>query len=150
MHFAKAPDLTRHPPRSPRERVGGYAILGRTIDKARAKLFGNIGEYQYDSPLDNLTFNFAGVTGSDFLVEVEKKKNDHELAEWISTHGTTRTESEVEKWSDKMEEVSLYRHPDFGDFFQGACEHLGLDPERVTLFDMLEADDRATFDLANR
>jgi Domain of unknown function (DUF5069) len=37
-------DLSKEAPRSPRIRVGGYAILGRTIDKCRALVAGNIGE----------------------------------------------------------------------------------------------------------
>src|SRR5882724_8082279 len=45
--------LTKEAPRSPRIRVGGYAILGRTIDKCRALVAGNIGEYHFDCPLDN-------------------------------------------------------------------------------------------------
>lgn len=150
MHFVKAPDLTSRPPRSPRERVSGFAILGRTIDKARAELRGNLGEYHYDCPLDNLVFNFAGVTGADFLTEVEKGKSDAELAEWIAAHGVEHSKSEVEAWSDQMEKVSLYRDPKLGDFFKGECERLGLDPKRVSLFDMLDADDRASFDLAKR
>ena len=31
-----APDLTQHPPRSLRVRLGGYAHLCRLLDKARA------------------------------------------------------------------------------------------------------------------
>ena len=30
------PDLSQHPPRSPRTRLGGYAHLPRLLDKARA------------------------------------------------------------------------------------------------------------------
>lgn len=146
MH--KPPNLTRHPPRSPRERVGGYVILGRTTDKARAKLQGDLGEYHYDCPLDNLLFGFAGVLGADFLAEVTKGCKDHELAEWISTHGTSHTTAEVEAWGDEMEKLSLFRDPEMGDFFRTECERLGLDPAKVSLFDMLEADDRASFDLA--
>ena len=41
-------DLTKQAPRSPRIRVGGYAILGRTLDKCRALIAGNIGEYHFD------------------------------------------------------------------------------------------------------
>ena len=35
-----APDLTRHPPRSPRTRLGGFVHLPRLIDKARAVVAG--------------------------------------------------------------------------------------------------------------
>ncbi|HEX7632014.1 MAG TPA: DUF5069 domain-containing protein, partial [Lacunisphaera sp.] len=38
-----APDLTRHPPRSPRTRLGGYVQLPRLIDKARAVAAGTAG-----------------------------------------------------------------------------------------------------------
>ena len=38
-------DLTKEPPRSPKTLVGGYVILGRTLDKCRALLAGTIGEY---------------------------------------------------------------------------------------------------------
>ena len=50
----KGKDLTKEAPRSPRVRIGGYAILARTYDKCRALLWGNIGEYHFDCPLDNI------------------------------------------------------------------------------------------------
>jgi hypothetical protein len=40
-----APDLSQHPPRSPRARLGGYVHLPRLLDKARAHLAGRMGEY---------------------------------------------------------------------------------------------------------
>ena len=49
-------DLTKQAPRSPKTKVGGFYILGRTIDKCRALLFGTIGEYHFDCPLDNMLF----------------------------------------------------------------------------------------------
>ncbi len=63
-------DLTQESPRSPRIRVGGYAILGRTLDKCRAFLKGKIGEYHFDCPLDNMLFGFKGVKGDDFKARV--------------------------------------------------------------------------------
>ena len=62
----KGKDFTKEPPRSPKTRVSGYAILGRTIDKCRALLWGNIGEYHFDCPLDNMLFGFKGIKGDDF------------------------------------------------------------------------------------
>ena len=47
-----APDLTQRPPRSPRVRLGGYALLPRMLDKGRATLAGKNGEYHYACPLD--------------------------------------------------------------------------------------------------
>ena len=69
-------DLTKEAPRSPRVRIGGYAILARTYDNCRALLWGNIGEYHFDCPLDNMLFGFKGVKGDDFKAEVEKGARD--------------------------------------------------------------------------
>lgn len=41
-------DLTKRPPRSPRVRLGGYVLLPRLLDKCRAELGGNAGEYHYN------------------------------------------------------------------------------------------------------
>jgi hypothetical protein len=62
-------DLTKEPPRSPKTRVGGYVILGRTIDKCRALLWGNIGEYHFDCPLDNMLFGWKRIIGDDFKAD---------------------------------------------------------------------------------
>ena len=40
-------NLSKEYPRSPKQRLGGYAHLCRMIDKARAKAAGTIGEYIY-------------------------------------------------------------------------------------------------------
>jgi hypothetical protein len=37
-----APDLTQRPPRSPRVRLGGYALLPRMLDKGRATIAGKM------------------------------------------------------------------------------------------------------------
>ena len=43
-----AKDLTKEAPRSPRIRLGGYAIIARTIDKGHAHLAGTTGDYRYE------------------------------------------------------------------------------------------------------
>ena len=43
-----AKNLSRQPPRSPRQRLGGYAIMPRMIDKGRATIAGTAGEYHFD------------------------------------------------------------------------------------------------------
>src|SRR4026208_730966 len=91
-------DLTKVAPRSPRERVGGYAILGRTYDKCRALLGGNIGEYHFDCPLDNMLFGVKGGTGDDFKAEVEKGATDEEVARWLDSQGDKKTPEEVKAW----------------------------------------------------
>src|SRR2546423_11176779 len=101
-------DLTKDSPRSPRIRVGGYAILGRTIDKCRALVAGDIGEYHFDCPLDNMLFGFKGVKGDDFKAQVEQGASDQEMVEWLNQSGEKKTPAEIKRWSEKVEASSLY------------------------------------------
>ena len=57
----KALNLTTRPPRSPRVRLGGYVMLPRVLDKARASLYGKAGEYKYGNPMDQHLFEFTSI-----------------------------------------------------------------------------------------
>jgi hypothetical protein len=137
-------DLTKEPPRSPRIRVGGYAILGRTLDKCRALIAGNIGEYHFDCPLDNMLFGFKGVKGDDFKAEVEKGAGDHEIVEWLDAHGEKKTPDEVKAWSDEVEAANPYHNPEKREWFEEQVKPHNLDPAKTTLFDWLEVDDKTS------
>jgi hypothetical protein len=136
-------DLTKEPPRSPRIRVGGYAILGRTIDKCRALVAGNIGEYHFNCPLDNMLFGFKGVKGDDFKAQIENGASDQQMAEWLDQAGEKKTPEEIKRWGEEVEASSLYNHPEKRDYFIEESKKLGLDPAKTTTFDWLEADDKA-------
>lgn len=138
-------DLTKEPPRSPRERIGGYVILGRTADKCRAQLVGKIGDYHFDCPLDNILFSFKGVKGDDFKKEIERGASDEEMAAWLDRSGSPKTPEEVRQWSDATEAYSMINDPQKRDYFASECEKLGLDPNTATLFDWLDADDKASY-----
>ncbi len=137
-------DLTKEAPRSPRIRIGGYVILGRTIDKCRALVAGNIGEYHFDCPLDNMLFGFKGVNGPDFKAQIENGASDQQLAEWLDRNGTAKTPDEIKRWSDETEAGNPYNDPERRDWFVEQTKPLGLDPATTTLFDWLEADDKAS------
>ena len=137
-------DLTKEAPRSPRIRVGGYAILGRTIDKCRALVAGNIGEYHFDCPLDNMLFGFKGVNGADFKAQIENGASDQQMAEWLDASGEKRTPDEIRRWGEEVEASRPYDDPEKREWFVGQTTPLGLDPEKTTLFDYLEADDKAS------
>jgi Domain of unknown function (DUF5069) len=141
----KSKDLTKEPPCSPRVRIGGYAILGRTLDKCRALIGGNIGEYHFDCPLDNMLFGFKGVKGDDFKAEVEKGADDNEITKWLNTHGEKKTTEEVKAWSDEVEATNPYDNPEKREWFEEQVKPHGLDPAKTTLFDWLEVDDKASY-----
>lgn len=143
MNTAK--DLAKEPARSPRIRVGGYAVLARMTDKGRATLNGSVGEYHFDCPVDNLLFGFKGVKGAEVIPLLAAGANDEEIAAWLDTHGTPKTTAEVKAWSESVEAIRPYDNPEQKDWFADECARLGLDPRTTTLFDYLDADDRASF-----
>ncbi len=105
-------DLTKESPRSPRIRVGGYAILGRTIDKCRALVGGNIGEYHFDCPVDNMLFGFKGVKGDDFKAQIENGASDQEMVEWLNRNGQKKTPDEIKRWGDEVTALNPYNDPE--------------------------------------
>ena len=82
-------DLTKQAPHSPRERLAGFAIALRTLDKCRASLAGTLGDFHYDCPLDKMLFGFKGITGDQFKTAVQASKNYEDIGAWLQTerHG---------------------------------------------------------------
>jgi len=140
----KGKDLTKEPPRSPRVRIGGYAILARTYDKCCALLAGNIGEYHFDCPLDNMLFGFKGVKGVDFKAQIENGASDGEMVEWLNRNGQKKTPEEIKRCADEVTANNPYNDPEKRDWFVENVKPLGLDPKTTTLFDWLETDDKAS------
>src|ERR1700730_7642380 len=137
-------DLTKEAPRSPRIRIGGYAILGRTLDKCRALVAGKSGEHQFDCPLDNLLFGFKNVKGADFRAQIENGASDQEMVEWLNHNGQKKTPDEIKRWGDEVTATNYADNPEKREWFVEQLKPLGLDPKRTTLFDWLEADDKAS------
>jgi len=97
-----AKDLGKTTPRSPRETLGGYVIVARTLDKCRAVLAGTEGEYHFDCPLDNFFFGFAEIKGDDFKEFVATGATDDEVAGWITKNAKQRESSEVIGWNNDL------------------------------------------------
>ncbi|MBI5775683.1 MAG: DUF5069 domain-containing protein [Verrucomicrobia bacterium] len=141
-----APDLTKRPPRSPRVRLGGYAILPRMLDKGRARLAGKNGEFHYNCPLDHHFLKFAGVSAKALLKELAKGKGDWEILQWIQARSKTKpTNLEIAAWSayhDQRGPTDLESREYFHDY------HVKLAPHREDVagwFDVLDIDDHVTF-----
>lgn len=138
-------NLTKEAPHSPRERISGFVIAMRAVDKCRASLVGTLGDYHYDCPLDNVLFSFKGITGEQFKAAVQASNTYEDVGAWLLANGTTRTPAEIKAWSDKVEADSLMKNPEKRAYFVENCKKLGINPETSTTFDWLEADDRASF-----
>ena len=137
-------DLTQQTPRSPGHKVCGFDMLGRTIDKCRALLFGTIGDYQFDCPLDKMLFEFLGVSADDFKRQIESGASDEQIVVWAQQGGRGKTTEELEKWNASMEGIRPFDDPSRREWFAEQCNPLKLDPAKTTLFQLLEADDLAS------
>lgn len=141
-----APDLTKQPPRSPRVRLGGYAILPRMLDKGRAVLAGKNGEYNFACPLDQQFLGFTGIDPEALKQQLDAGKSDSEILEWVSVHAKPRrTGPEIEGWST-WQERRAPDNPNSRAFFNDV--HAKVAAKRtdiVTWFDLLDLDDYASF-----
>ena len=137
--------LTEEPPRSPRYRLGGYSLMARMIDKGRADLAGNVGEYHYACPLDQMLFEFKGVQADEVKKLLASGATDEQIVSWFGTHGTTKSAEEIKTWSDGVEGYRPFEDPEKKEWFSEECSKLGLKPESSTLVDYLEADDAISF-----
>jgi hypothetical protein len=140
-----AKDLTREPPRSPRVRLGGYALMARMIDKGRATIAGTNGEYHFNCPVDNMLFGFKEVSGDDVRQLLASGASDDEVLAWFNSHGRPKTDAEIKAWSAGAEASNPSDDPEKREWFVGECNRLNLDPKRTTLFTYLETDDRESF-----
>lgn len=140
-----ARDLSKCAPHSPRERLAGFAIASRAVDKCRASLTGKLGEYHYDCPLDNQLFSFKGINSEQFRTAVLAATNYEDVGAWLLANGAKKSEDEIKSWSDEMERGSPMSNPDHRARFVDNCAKVGLNPDTNTTFDWLEADDRASF-----
>jgi len=102
INYSK-PDLTQHPPRSVRVRLGGYAHLCRLLDKGRAFLAGKNAEYHYNCPLDQQFFAFTGIHHEAMLVEIKSGKSDLEILAWVNAHAR-KLPYDIQTWSAWVEQ----------------------------------------------
>ena len=103
-----AKDLRKGYPRSPREKLGGYVIAARCVDKCRAFLLGMNGEYNYwPCSLASQWFLFTGITPEQLKGVVATGATDEEIAEWI-TNASKITDADVLlKWNNTMRDTRL-------------------------------------------
>ena len=94
-------DLTKEAPVSPRLRIGGYAVLARLADKARAEfLGGKVGVYLTNGPLDRKLLDWKGVSYEQAKKIIINGGDDDAVAAYLNAHGFPKTVQEIAAWSD--------------------------------------------------
>ncbi|MFN2449121.1 MAG: DUF5069 domain-containing protein [Candidatus Baltobacteraceae bacterium] len=94
-------DLTKTYPRSVHEKWLGIVQLGRALDKGKAKAHGNVGEYNYDCPMDKGVFDFLGMDGEEFLAVIKNAKSDAEIEAYAKPFVDKKTPEEIARWNDE-------------------------------------------------
>jgi hypothetical protein len=92
-------DLTTTYPRSVRDKWLGIVQLGRALDKGKAKASGQLGEYNYDCPMDRDVFEFLGMNGEEFLTVIKNAKGDAEIEAYANGFVSRKTAEEIERWN---------------------------------------------------
>jgi len=142
-----ATDLTQRPPRSPRSRLGGYALLPRMLDKGRATLAGKNGEYHFNCPLDQRILNFVGIDPNKLLAELKKGKGDGEILEWIQANAKHKREPwEIQQWSDYIDRRGPDSDAETLQLFADYVAKITRTREDIRAWsDLLELDDFVSF-----
>jgi hypothetical protein len=104
-------DLSKTTPRSPRELVGDYVVLGRTLDKCRAVLMGTNDEYHFDCPLDNFFFDFTGIQADAFKEYVATGASDEDVAAWVVRTAGDQARTDIVVWNNKMRYTRISEMP---------------------------------------
>ncbi|HVZ65696.1 MAG TPA: DUF5069 domain-containing protein [Lacunisphaera sp.] len=141
-----APDLTRHPPRSPRVRLGGFAHLPRLIDKARAVVAGKQGDFHYNCPVDQRFLAYTGLNPDALFAEIKAGKSDSEILAYIMANmQPKRHPAEIAAWSAWMEQLTP-TPPDTRAFFNDVHRKNAANRDDIaTWFDWLDLDDYVTY-----
>ena len=142
-----APDLTQRPPRSPRARLGGYALLPRMLDKGRATIAGKSGEYHFNCPLDQRILQFIGLDPEKLVAELRTNKGDGEILDWINANATfKRAPWEIEQWSNYQQNRGPDSDAETLQFFAESVAKLTKTREDIkTWADLLDLDDFVSF-----
>jgi len=135
-------DLTKAPPRSPREELGGLCMLPRMIDVARATLpGGDIGDYQIGRGMSGLVLRHLETDVNEFVEAVRNATADEEIA---SRFCGTRTRAENRLLNLTMRRLKVADvPPDLRPTFE---KFYGPDmPPTQRVFDLLDEDDGRAF-----
>lgn len=134
-------DLSKRPPRSPKEELDGLVMLPRTIDKVRATLpGGDLGPYAIRG-FSQRMLDAIGVTEDALRDAVAQAKSDQDVADWLRAHADT---SAYPAYSTLIRNRSLDDLEDRAAFAK-RYPIIEKRPDLYYLTDVLEADDAEMF-----
>jgi hypothetical protein len=134
-------DLTKGPPSSPYDKLGGIVFLPRSIDKMRAHLAGTAGEYNAKTGYSVQLFEFLDLAADEFEAVVAAHADDAGVLAALMER-TPRSAAEIEAFNERAinrtpeDEAGWQRHW----MLLAAAGH-GDRKDITTMFDRLDLDD---------
>jgi hypothetical protein len=138
-------DLRVHPPRGPHHMLGGLYMLARTIDKTRAKLQGTQGFYKVSPGLSGYLIEWLGLTEDEFTAAVRTARSDDDVVTWLLARAD---EGVFDSINDRLIGRAIRDEEHFAQVLP-RYPVLREYPHLRNWFEILELDDRWSFDPAN-
>jgi len=88
-----ARDLRKEEPRPPGEKLGGFLLGARCLDKCRASLLDWQGDYRYGCPMDQEFLQTAGLEPEEFKKYVATGASDSQMDRWVRLHARAHSGS---------------------------------------------------------
>lgn len=133
-------DLSRSPPRSPREKLADLLVLPRTIDKARALLpGGRPGPYYITPGISIWLLRKLGFTEEEFIALVGSVHGENEIAAIVEERAVPERRA---RWNAFMEQLKIEGIAE--DAKARAHEYGPVEADDL-VFDVIEADDAKMF-----
>lgn len=134
--------------RSPRERLGGYVILPRLIDKVRLHAQGLLPEsyvpflLRPGLPLDGRFLAFTGLQPEVLRQAVLSKADDGDILTWVMREAVLHSLQEIEAWTEELERLRPDRA--LARLLSRLSPELAktLDFTQHPLFDLIDMDER--------
>ena len=138
-------DLTKRPPRPPRETLLGVKFLPRTIDKLRAELpGGTLGPYlNHDRGFSAYVVRRLGLDMDELRGVVGRARDEDEIVAWLRGRIDA---SSVDETNRKLESFTSERMtPDDRALLVERHPVLRERPELTSILDVLDAEDARAF-----
>lgn len=129
-------DLRQTPPRSPHDMLGGFVIAARSLDKCRAFLLGQNGDYNFDPcGLAAFLWDFTGIRPEQFKEYVATGASDEEVGHWLRERSQQKNPLAITRWNLSMKDRRISELPDryqeyLADYISKNCPH----PNAVRFF----------------
>jgi hypothetical protein len=131
-----AVDLRKQPPRSPHDKLGGFVIAARSLDKCRAFLLGINGEYNFQPcSLSSFLWELTGVTPDQFKEFVSTGAGDEEVGRWLREQSKVKDALAIIKWNNALKDRRISELPDhYQQYYETYVPKFCPHPNRVHFF----------------